>query len=149
MFGKIFLGHIDDLPCRSGKGGHWVQSTSLTAVAGGGGEGHQCLHTSKPSKLRNGSSASAITIITNQGRGRRSPCVRVCRRHIPELGESERLHRGQGGGGSAKQNSLRGLCGRERRPLPFVTRASLVPRGPCGRPASAPFFTLVRPFTSP
>lgn len=69
---KTQLGTHDKLPCRSGKGGHWVQNTNLTAAEGAG---HQCLHTSKPSKLRNGSSASAITIITNQGRGRHSPCV--------------------------------------------------------------------------
>lgn len=37
----------------------------------------------------------------------------------------------------------------EQRPLAFVTWALLVTQGPFGRPASALFFTLLRPFTSP
>lgn len=111
--------------------------------------GHQCLHTSQPSKLRNGTSTSAFTIITNQGRGRHSPCRRVCRRHIPELGESERLHRGQGG--PAKQNSLRGLWRESGGPY-------LLSLGPCWclgghmgalpQPHSSPS-SPCRPFTSP
>lgn len=91
---------------------------TVTAVEHGGD--HGCLHTSKPRMLRNSSFALAITIITNQDRGRYAWCVRVCRRRIPELGESERLHRGR----TAKQNSLRGLCRESGGPY-------LLSLGPC------------------
>lgn len=87
--------------------------------------------------LHNDSFALAITIIPNQSRGT-AHLVRPVVHQAHSWAGRKRLQWG------TKQNSLR-----EQRPLPFVTLALLLTRGPFGRPASAPFFTHLCPFTSP